>query len=543
MRTVITALMTAAFLLAAPASNAASPGTPHVTVGADIKQLIFDWDDVTGAAYYRVLAKVGTGTFKPVIDNIPASTTQARLSIAAHLQNWANTRYVVAACNTSGCTNSAAVFPQNLMLDAIGYFKASNTDPGDSFGAGIALSDDGRTLAVSARAEASNATGVNGNQADNSSANSGAVYVFRRTSNGWRQEAYLKAGVNQPGQFFGTGFYIDRGAIAINGDGSMLAVGAPQQDLPGTIDAGVVYIYQKSSSGIWSLAATLNSPTQLPKDSFGISVDLSVDGRTLKVNSIAPFDEEGNPEFRTHIFVRPGSTWQHSVTLAPFIAGDLCQTVRLSGDGNTLVFSCNGFTTGMPHVETRKRSGNSWTHVSDLPRNSYASFLGLALNFDASTMALQELGIPRVVGIYQWTGAAWARETGFPSPPIPDASGSPAYGDTLALNRTGNLLAIGDAFAAQAGAGVSPVSMPGSEVRGAVYVWQRADRNPPAWTLRSVVKSPNPNANDLFGISLALCGTGHALAVGAVGEDSKAKGVDGDRTDNSAPDSGAAYLY
>jgi hypothetical protein len=111
------------------------------------------------------------------------------------------------------------------------------------------------------------------------------------------------------------------------------------------------------------------------------------------------------------------------------------------------------------------------------------------------------------------------------------------------LNRTGNLLAIGDAFAAQDGAGVSPVSMPGSEVRGAVYVWQRADRNPPTWTLRSVVKSPNPNANDAFGISLALCSTGHALAVGAVAEDSKAKGVDGDRTDNSAPNSGAAYLY
>ena len=61
--------------------------------------------------------------------------------------------------------------------------------------------------------------------------------------------------------------------------------------------------------------------------------------------------------------------------------------------------------------------------------------------------------------------------------------------------------------------------------------------------MRSVVKSPNPGRDVQFGGSIAMCGTGHALAVGATGEDSKAKGVDGDRTDNSATDSGAAYLY
>ena len=65
------------------------------------------------------------------------------------------------------------------------------------------LSADGYTLAV-ASSEASNASGVNGDQADNSSHWSGAVYVFRRRGNTWHQEAYLKAGVNQPEQFFGS---------------------------------------------------------------------------------------------------------------------------------------------------------------------------------------------------------------------------------------------------------------------------------------------------------------------------------------------------
>ena len=58
------------------------------------------------------------------------------------------------------------------------YIKASNPDGADGFGASAALA--GNTLAVGATGESSNATGVNGNQADNSvSGGTGAVYVRR----------------------------------------------------------------------------------------------------------------------------------------------------------------------------------------------------------------------------------------------------------------------------------------------------------------------------------------------------------------------------
>ena len=42
-------------------------------------------------------------------------------------------------------------------------------------------------------AERSNATGVNGNQADNSLIGAGAAYVFVRTGTNWVQSSYLKA--------------------------------------------------------------------------------------------------------------------------------------------------------------------------------------------------------------------------------------------------------------------------------------------------------------------------------------------------------------
>ena len=61
------------------------------------------------------------------------------------------------------------------------YVKASNAEQSDHFGASVALSRDGNTMAVTAHWESSAATGVNGNQRDNSIRQAGAVYVFTRT--------------------------------------------------------------------------------------------------------------------------------------------------------------------------------------------------------------------------------------------------------------------------------------------------------------------------------------------------------------------------
>jgi hypothetical protein len=58
------------------------------------------------------------------------------------------------------------------------YVKASNTEAGDRFGTSVAISADGKTLAIGAPGEASAATGIDGDQTSNAAANSGAVYVF-----------------------------------------------------------------------------------------------------------------------------------------------------------------------------------------------------------------------------------------------------------------------------------------------------------------------------------------------------------------------------
>lgn len=86
---------------------------------------------------------------------------------------------LLAACGGGGDGGGGggAGLPSFAAAALEGYPKASNTGAGDQFGSSVALAGD--TLAVSADDEDSNATGVNGNQADNRAPTSGAAYVYR----------------------------------------------------------------------------------------------------------------------------------------------------------------------------------------------------------------------------------------------------------------------------------------------------------------------------------------------------------------------------
>ena len=95
------------------------------------------------------------------------------------------------------------------------YLKASTTGYSDHFG--VSLTIYGDTLAVGARGESSNATGLGGDQSDDSATNAGAVYLFRRTGNSWAQAAYLKASNTDAGDGFGRSVALLGNTLAIGG--------------------------------------------------------------------------------------------------------------------------------------------------------------------------------------------------------------------------------------------------------------------------------------------------------------------------------------
>lgn len=58
---------------------------------------------------------------------------------------------------------------------------------------------------------------------------------------------------------------------------------------------------------------------------------------------------------------------------------------------------------------------------------------------------------------------------------------------------------------------------------------------------QAYLKASNTEAGDVFSLSVAI--SGDTLVVGARGEDSNANGVNGNQDDNSASESGAAYVF
>ena len=152
------------------------------------------------------------------------------------------------ADNSAAFSGAVYVFVQSGGLwQQQAYLKANNAEAGDEFGDSISLSADGNTLAVTAGQEDSVATGLEGNQSDNSAPESGAAYVFVRSSTTWQQQTYLKAS--------NTGSDIAYGdAVSLSADGNTLAIAASLEDGAATgingdqsdntaESSGAVYLY------------------------------------------------------------------------------------------------------------------------------------------------------------------------------------------------------------------------------------------------------------------------------------------------------------
>ncbi|CAN7390467.1 FG-GAP repeat protein [Acidovorax sp. Leaf78] len=193
------------------------------------------------------------------------------------------------ADNSAGDSGAVYVFTRSgSAWSQQAYLKASNTGPLDQFGSSVTLSSDGNTLAVAAPTEDSNATGVNGDQANNAAGDSGAVYVFTRTGSTWSHQAYVKSSNTAAGSRFGS-------SIALSGDGNTLAVGAARERSNATgingdqastaaANSGAVYVFKRTAS-TWTQQSYVKASNTASNYDFGWSVALSSDGSTLAVGA------------------------------------------------------------------------------------------------------------------------------------------------------------------------------------------------------------------------------------------------------------------
>ena len=206
----------------------------------------FTWPAATGATYYNLKEAATVGSGYTLVKKTTATSFDHVVPLYARL----NAKYILESCNDTGCSTSAAVFTStqvSAMSSSIGYAKASNTELNDYFGASVSLSSDGNTLAVGAWYEDSNATGIGGDQTNNTVSNSGAVYVFTRSGTTWTQQAYVKASNTGASDNFGH-------KLSLSSDGNTLAVSARYEDSNATgiggdqtnntvSNSGAVYLY------------------------------------------------------------------------------------------------------------------------------------------------------------------------------------------------------------------------------------------------------------------------------------------------------------
>ena len=433
------------------------------------------------------------------------------------------------------------------------YVKASNPGQSDHFGSSVVLSRDGNTMAVSAHWEASAATGIDGNQNDNSMPEAGAVYIFTRTGSTWTQQAYVKASnTGRPGAGGNPGDGDQFGySLALSGDGNTVAVGAIAEDSAAqqingnqnddsAQSAGAVYVYTRTGS-TWTQQAYLKSAHAEAGDALGFSVALSFDGNTL---AAAAFDEDGsgrtiNPPHDNralnsgalYVFTRQNGGWSQQA----YIKGSRGETsdgfgfaTAISEDGNTIAVGVGDEACLTPGIDPPgcaddappERGANIWVGAAH---------------------------------VFVRTGTTWTEQAFIKAN---NARPYSSFGVRLALSGDGNTLAITAYLEDSAGQGVRPPMIqqflqpdylnPWREHRnqaeesGAVYLFTRSGS---MWTAGAYVKGSNTDAGDEFGSTVALSGNGRVMVVGAHSEDSAARGVNGNQADNSGDDSGAAYVF
>jgi len=517
----------AGLLLLPALASAARPAAPAVNVGAGFKQLRFDFEPVAGASSYQLWFRANGGASWVKYMDSTAATTEFKVTVSAHLLDWFNARYYVTACNSDGCSRTADIYVTSLMRDTVGYFKprATAIDP-IRFGQDPALSADGTTLAVL------------GGETRGPRAQSASVMVYRKGASGWVQEARLEpTPVEQ-----GTGATLTFGRkLATNGNGTVVIVGLPYQYTPGPGSRrdGAAFIYRRGSAG-WVLDKKLTAD---PNQSllYAKVVDIDDAGETVAVWRSYLEGQPGSQQGAVEIHKYAGGSWNLQ-SIVPVPQGiNSCEGFALSGNGRILARVCAGL------GEIFELQGTEFVRRQTFAGTTTAPYIDTT--FDGSV-------IVSATNSYQPEGATWApyytvfrrdasgwqREPGFTyvggratKPP------SNYYRGPVAISADGRFIAVGSAGDENAGSGVvrGPLTRT-SDHPGAVFVFER---KPTAWALRNMIK-PNAPSNGLgFGDGVSFGDNGKILAVGSYGEDSGARGIDGDQSDATAPDSGAAWLY
>ena len=505
-------------------SFAAPPDGPHITAAVtDIKQLQFDITPVARVNRYELWFRANPDAKWVRYAETSAQSPRFRIRISVHLLDWRAARYYVKACNPSGCgqSNVVGVGVNNNQLAAMGYFKPYSAESYQYFGGSVALSEDGGTMAVlnvetvgavanvqtihvyrrdfgqhwrlEARIVPSmqatfefyhykfplslsqdgnvlayghfNESRTDPNSEDGGDI-AGAVYVYRRTFDGWRLSQKLVDDDYSPSDEFGQ-------EVALDLTGKTLAITHGQSH--GEWHSGIIEVYQDPYDGEDKFvhAATVPSAVDSAPQKNCHGIALSDSGTLLR-----------------SCYAYPDPTFTQVLTPSLWGPLEYTETARLPGGANGVAIDAFG-ERAIVHDGTYpivyRHDSSGWTKEGTLDLFPLGFYTAVALSADGRVAAVANPGDHHAgrgplyppytdgtggdgaVVIYERRTSGWqVRRL------VKDDStdGNPHFGDALALAEDGRSLAVGAPYDSSATTGIDGARNDvSSRLRGAVWLY------------------------------------------------------------------------
>ena len=403
----------------------------------------------------------------------------------------------------------AGIWSQEAML------KASNFGSSDTFGSSVDIFDD--TVVVGAPLEDSDSTG-NGD----SLAESGAVYIFKRTGTTWAQQAMLKASNADSNDNFGSSVSIsaDKIAIAATGEDSS-GTGIFASPLTNNIltDSGAVYIYTRTGE-TWNNTAFIKTETSVVSQKFGY--DLSLYGDTLVVST--PFNNSDS----TGVYIdessgsNGGAINSGAVYVFDFSTGNWLAEAFIkasnteSGDnfGQSVALYNDTIVVG-----AKQESSNSTAADGDESNNN-ASGAGAAY-------------------VFVKQGSNWSQQAYLKASRV---NANDNFG--FAVDVFMDSIIVGSYQEDSNATGVNGNELDNtSPSSGAAYIFTRNDNH---WNLQAYLKASNTNIQDFFGSSVSV--QYDTFIATSPLKDGGTSGISNSTQNNQIlgsgiADSGAAYMF
>ena len=475
------------------------------------------------------------------------------------------------ASTNNSATDSGAAYVFRKTGDAWiqeAYLKAPNADAGDNFGFRASISGD--TIVVGSRFEDSNQTTItNGTTAssNNSTGHSGAAYVFRKTTNGWAQEAYLKAPNPDIDDWFGMSVSISGDTITVearneSSNQTTITNGPTASSNNSMLFSGAVYVFKRSGN-TWAQEAYLKAVNNMgcginrtgsvrkpgvtfgsgcQGDNYGVS---AISGDTIVVGAQMEDSNQttitnGTTASTNNSKIDSGAAYVYrraEASTYPSVQSVTPSTAFCPG--NSIVIFGSGFMKDatvkvgdQPCLSKTTQGPNEI--VCELPRQPVA-IPGDLLNITVTNPNGEVSTLNDSFSCDGWYQEAYIK--------APNGEAGDRFGEGISLSE--DTLVVGapreSSNQTTVTNGTTGSADNSKASSGAAYIFSR---NGSIWSPQAYLKAPNADANDIFGTSTSI--SGDTIVVGANYEDSNQTTITNGTTgsaDNSKASSGAAYVF